>query len=648
VDVQDSTIAAGIWEDSPTVASRSEKLATTVLGAETLSWASMSAAAIRPGMNIAGQLDFSAPEQGCYSVNAVAISEEDLSCAFLQEQLSKAEQDLQTAQEDLDRNQVDLDKALQALEKCKEQGKACTDIEVAIEEYRRAIRNLKNEIQKLENRIKILKELLRQKNCSKTNDSPARDFATKNLDSPDPTHLSVRTCAIGAIDPNEKLGSFGYPTPPPPEGPLPRYTTSTHELLYSVVFENLDSATAPAQEVVISDQLDPTKVNLATLTLGPITFGDYQVVPPLDRTAFTTVKDLRPDLELLVRVEANLDRMSGLLIWRFTSLDPVTGLPPEDPLRGFLPPNVNPPEGSGSVVFTVQPQPGLPTGTEIPNRAHITFDFNPPLGTQEWLNTLDNTSPTSQVHQLAATQSVMAFTAAWSGSDEGAGIEGYSVFVSEDSGTFTPWLADTPLTSATFSGRPGTSYSFYSLARDFTGHRELAPIVPDATTQVPPDGDGDGILDPSDNCPSVPNPNQEDEDGDGVGDACTGTSGGASFYTVAPCRVLDTRLAPGIPLNGGVVTQFTIGGACGVPTSAKAVAVNITAVIPTSAGHLTIWPGHEVKPLSSVLNFTAGQTRANNSIMTLTSNGSGTISAEASLVGGGTVHLVLDVTGYFE
>ena len=34
------------------------------------------------------------------------------------------------------------------------------------------------------------------------------------------------------------------------------------------------------------------------------------------------------------------------------------------------------------------------------------------------------------------------------------------------------------------------------------------------------DSDGDGILDPFDNCPTVPNPTQADFDGDGIGDAC--------------------------------------------------------------------------------------------------------------------------------
>ena len=37
---------------------------------------------------------------------------------------------------------------------------------------------------------------------------------------------------------------------------------------------------------------------------------------------------------------------------------------------------------------------------------------------------------------------------------------------------------------------------------------------------APTDSDGDGIPDATDNCPTVPNPDQKDTDGDGIGDAC--------------------------------------------------------------------------------------------------------------------------------
>lgn len=47
-----------------------------------------------------------------------------------------------------------------------------------------------------------------------------------------------------------------------------------------------------------------------------------------------------------------------------------------------------------------------------------------------------------------------------------------------------------------------------------------AAVAVDQPCPPPPDSDGDGVPDGTDNCPNVPNPTQADSDGDGIADAC--------------------------------------------------------------------------------------------------------------------------------
>jgi len=239
--------------------------------------------------------------------------------------------------------------------------------------------------------------------------------------------------------------------------------------------------------VVITDQLDKTKLDFTTFSLGPIAFGDKTVVPPFGLSEFNTDVNLRPASNLIVRINAKLNTETGLLTWRFVSLDPATMQPTDDPLAGFLPPNRNPPEGDGEVFFTVMPKSGLTTGSEIRNRARVVFDVNEPIDTPEWLNTIDNSRPVSQVLPLAATQNSSSFEVRWSGTDSGSGVQTYTIFVSENGGPFTAFLNNTTATSATFHGQPNTTYAFYSVARDETGNREDAPTTADAVTATPAD-----------------------------------------------------------------------------------------------------------------------------------------------------------------
>jgi hypothetical protein len=281
---------------------------------------------------------------------------------------------------------------------------------------------------------------------------------------------------VTSVDPNAKIGSQG--------AGAGQYLSGNEPLRYAIFFENLNTATAPAQEVFITDQLDAAQMDLSTLSLGTITFGGTQVNPPQGLSTFTRDVDLRPGKNLMVRVTAGLNPATGILTWRLTSLDPATGELPVDPLAGFLPPNINPPEGEGSVLVTIMPKAGLPTGTEIRNRASIVFDVNPPIDTPEWVNLLDNSTPTSQVLPLTPVQTTTKFEVQWAGTDAESGIKDYTIFVSEDSAPFVVWLHNTPNTSATFSGENGKTYAFYSVARDQTGNIEVKDPVAEAVTQI--------------------------------------------------------------------------------------------------------------------------------------------------------------------
>jgi hypothetical protein len=127
--------------------------------------------------------------------------------------------------------------------------------------------------------------------------------------------------------------------------------------------------------------------------------------------------------------------------------------------------------------------------------------------------------------------------------------------------------------------------------------------------------------------------------------------GPVQLYTVPPCRVLDTRSASG-PYGGpalppGSQRVVVVAGRCGIPASAKAVAVNVTVVAPPQFGHVRIFPGNAQAPNAAAINFAAGQTRTNNGIYMLASSSTGTLTIE-NFAPSAAVHFVLDVNGYFQ
>lgn len=275
-------------------------------------------------------------------------------------------------------------------------------------------------------------------------------------------------------DPNAKTGTVGIGAE--------RYYSGDIELPYSVTFENVSTATAPAQDVVVTDQLDPSLFDLSTFKFNSIAFGDKQVALPTGVRQFVTDVDLRPARPSIVRVSANCDPNTGLITWQFHTIDPLTGLPPDDPNAGFLPPNQTSPEGQGTLFFTVKPRAGLATGTPIRNKARIVFDVNAPIDTAEWLNTVDSTKPVSSVLALPSTVPP-TFSLRWAGTDIGSGLRNYTIYVSQDGGPYVPYLTNTVQTSAVVE-TVGTNHTFrfYSIATDKTGNIEPPKTVAEATT----------------------------------------------------------------------------------------------------------------------------------------------------------------------
>ncbi len=124
------------------------------------------------------------------------------------------------------------------------------------------------------------------------------------------------------------------------------------------------------------------------------------------------------------------------------------------------------------------------------------------------------------------------------------------------------------------------------------------------------------------------------------------------FFTIAPCRLLDTRDPDGT--YGGPALQaeqprtFAAAGQCGVPSTAVALSINVITVAPSGGGHVTLYAAGWPRPNTSTLNFSGGQTRANNAIVLLSSAPERAFTVVPAMGASGTVHLVVDVNGYFE
>jgi len=120
------------------------------------------------------------------------------------------------------------------------------------------------------------------------------------------------------------------------------------------------------------------------------------------------------------------------------------------------------------------------------------------------------------------------------------------------------------------------------------------------------------------------------------------------FNLSSPCRLIDTRNPDGPlagpALDGDSTRTFVAAGNCGVPTTARAISINVTVTQPTADGELILFANGLDAPSTSTIDYNAAQTRANNAIVLLGAAGDFVVSCVQP---SGTVHLIVDVNGYF-
>jgi hypothetical protein len=128
-----------------------------------------------------------------------------------------------------------------------------------------------------------------------------------------------------------------------------------------------------------------------------------------------------------------------------------------------------------------------------------------------------------------------------------------------------------------------------------------------------------------------------------------GAANSLPFFTLAPCRVVDTRAGQGTSgafgpptMSGGAGRDFPLpSGACSVPGAATAYSMNATVVPQHALSYLTLWPTGVNQPFVSTLNAPSGGIVANAAIVPAGNNGS--VSAFAT----DSTDLILDLNGYF-
>ncbi len=273
--------------------------------------------------------------------------------------------------------------------------------------------------------------------------------------------------AITSQDPNEIIGPDGQPDK--------HWVSVKDRLPYTILFENSKNASAPAKFVRITSPIEP-KEEVSTFQLNSFGFNNQTFTVPSNISSYYQRLDCRDSLGLYVDVTAGYDQVTNQAFWEFQSIDPVTLLPPANPLKGFLlqQDSTKMTSGHAFVGFSMKPKTNAITLDTIGARAVIVFDTHDTIPTNIATNTIDAFAPSSHITSVTS-PSPNTVTLNWAGTDDtgGCGIDYYTIYVSNDHASYSVLVPKISRTDTTLTLPPDTSYCFFVLATDRVGNKEV-------------------------------------------------------------------------------------------------------------------------------------------------------------------------------
>ncbi|MFZ1261505.1 MAG: hypothetical protein WAQ93_13565, partial [Chitinophagaceae bacterium] len=300
---------------------------------------------------------------------------------------------------------------------------------------------------------------------------------------------NAKMWVLRPLDPNLIIGPDGQPDK--------KWISVNDRMPYTIMFENDSTATARTRYIKVTTPIEP-KQNPATLELGSFGFNNQSFEIPASTASYYQRLDCRDSTGLYVDITAGYDVINNQVFWEFQGIDPVTLLPPEDPLAGFLflQDSTQPDYGNGFVNFSIKPLSSSQTLDTIGARAFIIFDQNEVIPTNIHTNTIDAVAPISSLDSLPVITPDTEITLTYTGTDDpnGSGVKWYSIYVADNNGPPELYVSNFTGTDTTFRGVAEHTYKFYVTATDTAGNIELLKLVDSVKVSsgeyvICPDGD---------------------------------------------------------------------------------------------------------------------------------------------------------------